>query len=200
MNRTLGAAVWPLLLVLSSLAACGGGGDDAVAAADRPPAPSADGTACFPDQATFDKLNLGASVAAVEKLIGCPGYAPDANANSAGDRILQWIDPADDARSLELRFASIGLVYKSGYFIAKDHPPSACVPTQAKFNDLQSGTDYAGTVSAFGCEGDLRVEIVSFNVHEKRYMWGSDGDLVRPSALVTFLNGKVAMKYGSRLR
>lgn len=209
MTRSSRHAAAVLLLALSTLAACGGGGDDAATAdtpseAAAPPPPSSDQTACFPDMATYDALVLRMTPEEAVKRIGCPGYEPPPQASTAGQKILQWIDARSDARAIELVFdPAVGLIRRSGYFTADDQQKSACVPTQAVFDQVVKGADYPTVAQLFGCEGELRVDLLSATgpqQREKRYAWGHYGHQTLPSAFVIFTNGLVREKASTRLK
>ena len=207
MTRSSRKAAAVLLLALSTLAACGGGGGDEVAEADAeteavaPPPPTTDQTACFPDMATYDTLVLYTKPEEAIQRIGCPGYEPPPQPSTAGQKILQWIDARARGRAVELVFDPVaGLIRRSGYFTADNQQKSACLPTQAVFDQVVKGADYASVASLFGCEGELRVDLLSGTGYEKRYAWGHYGDPARPHAFVIFTNGGVREKASGRLR
>ena len=204
MTRSSRSVTAVLLLALSMLAACGGGGDEIAEAktATSPPPPTNDRTACFPDRATYDGLTLRITPEEAIKRIGCPPYEPAPNESSSQDKIYRWTDLQHDRRSMELIFRGpFGLFARSGYFsVSEDKPSSSCEPTRAAFDQLQPNeTDLAAAVRAFGCEGELRVDVLTFNSHEQRYAWGYYGDKARPRVLLTFVKGKLSEKSSDRL-
>jgi len=180
--------------------ACGSGGDDAV---DPPGAgttgePSAEHTACFPDRATIERLAISLTPEQAEQIVGCRGYAPPGKSTPTG-KMLQWIDIANADSVLELSFVIPGGLYDRAAYFAETEV-SSCTPTQAAFDQLPAGIDYAGAVRAFGCEGVLRVDLLDLQVREKRYVWGSYGDKARPMALANFQNGTLSFKASARLQ
>ncbi|ARN22919.1 hypothetical protein [Piscinibacter gummiphilus] len=204
MSRSFRSVTAVFLLAVSTLAACGGGGGDEVAAAEAAPSPppTNDRTACFPDRATYDGLVLHLTQEEALKRIGCPGFEPAPTLATAEDKIYRWADLQQGRRSMELVFrAPFGLFMRSGYFsVAEDKPSSSCEPTRAAYDQLQPfETDLAAAVRAFGCEGELRADILTFNGHEQRYAWGHYGDKTRPRVLLTFLKGKLSEKSSDRL-
>lgn len=205
MTRSSRSATAVLLFALFTLTACGGGGGgDDVATADAetsaPPPPTSEQTACFPDMATYDGLVLYTKPEEAVKRIGCPGYEPPPQPSTAGRKILQWIDARARGRGVELVFDPVaGLIERSGYFTADNQQKSACVPTQAIFDQVVKGADYASVVQLFGCEGELRVDLLSGRSYEKRYAWGHYGNQALPYAFVIFTNGVVREKASARL-
>lgn len=204
MKRSSRAAAGVVLLAFFSLTGCGSGGgdDDVVANDDKPVVPSADRTACFPDRATYDSLVLHTTAEEAVKRIGCPAYEVAPNDLNSGDKIYRWTDLQDGRRSIELVFSgTLGLRARTGYFsVAEGKPSSACEPTRAAFDQLQMNvTDYLAAAHAFGCEGELRVDILTFTGHERRFAWGHYGDKVRPMVLVAFTRGLMSNKLSERL-
>lgn len=209
MMHSTRSATAVLLLALSTLVACGGDGGDEVAQAGTgtegatptaPTTPTSDGTACFPDMATYNGLVFRMTPEEAVKHIGCPAYEPPPHPNTAGKKILQWIDATSDARSVELVFdPAAGLIERSGYFTGDDQQKSACVPTQAAFDQIMKGADYDSVVRLIGCDGELRVDLVSYARYEKRFAWGHLGHPTLPSAFVIFTNGVVRERSSHRL-
>jgi len=211
MSRSFRCASAVLLLALSMLAACGGGGggggdDIAEAEAAAPPPPTNDRTACFPDMATYDGLALRTKPEEAIKRIGCPPFEPAPNASNPQDKTYRWTELQNGLqrgrRSMELVFnGTFGLFVRSGYFShGDDKPSSSCEPTRVAFDRLLPNVaDLAAAVREFGCEGELRVDILSVNGHARTYAWGHYGDKTRPLVLLSFRGGVLSEKLSERL-
>jgi|GEM_PF-2661306 len=185
-----------LVLGVATLAACGSGGDDELEPSGAAE-PTAEHTACFPDRATIEQLVISLTPEQAEKIVGCRAYVPPEKL-TPGSRMLQWIDIANSDSVLELSFITPGGLYDRAAYFAETEV-SSCTPTQAAFDQLPAGVDYAGVVRAFGCDGVLRVDLLGVNSREKRYVWGHYRDNVRPMALVNFKNGVLSFKASARL-
>jgi len=75
--------------------------------------------------------------------------------------------------------------------------PSVCLATQASFDQLLTGSDYATAAATLGCGGELISEVTVDGLAQRSYAWGNV--VAGPYVQLRFDNGLLSAKLAQRL-
>jgi hypothetical protein len=152
---------------------------------------------CLPTQANYDALGAGQDAAAVAKTMGCAGQQlNDAVVSGRRQVTLAWGDvvsgPYIQVNLLDGLFSG-----KISQRLNGTGAASGCLPTQANFDRLASGTTVAAAASIMGCAGQLLNTATVSGVTQASYAWGNvvSGAYVS----VNFTGDALVTKLGQKL-
>ncbi|CAN7263861.1 hypothetical protein LJR028_001099 [Rhizobacter sp. LjRoot28] len=152
---------------------------------------------CVPNQARFDALAQGSTLAAAQATLGCSGAQVN-EINVDGERQItqSWGDIASGPFVM-VTFSADQLTSKLAQRLDGTGLPSGCLPTSATHAALTLGMTIAEASAVVGCPGQLLNEVVTGNINEMTFAWG---DVVAgPYQQLNFRNGNLAGKLGVRL-